>query len=343
LKRNSILNDGKRRPKNVRKNQIKLFFVLLFATAFIFSSSHFGALAFEKETKAEKPTNTEKKTDSVNEGNPQNNPSNTEISIEPPIVLSQSVIKLKEIPVDLQTFLEQNSKINITEKSTFSVLNYIQKQNLESLSPDVLSIIASGIYQTILPTNFSIIERNIGNSLPEYDNLGFEAKINFDQNEDFIFLNPDQSLYSIEMEMVDHSLIVSLKGEKSPYQYKIKKEEQSLKPKTIIQYSPLLPTGKVKVKTSGEEGKLVKVYKEIYEGEQLLKREFVSSDYYPPVYRVEIHSLQATSNDSSTQTSNQSDLQKDEETDIQAGVDKNINGNTSSTIEQTSDSTLDKE
>jgi hypothetical protein len=278
----------------------------------------------------------------VNKGDPQNKPSTTDMTKEQPIVISQSVLKLKELPVDLQSFLEQNSKIEIPEKSTFSLLDYIQKQNLEKLSPDVLSIIASGIYQTILPTNFSIIERNIGNSLPKYDNLGFEAKINVDQNEDFIFLNPDQSLYSIEMEMVDHSLIVSLKGGKSPYQYKIKKEEQSLKPKTIIQYSPLLPTGKVKVKTPGAEGKLVKVYKEVYEDEQLLKRDIVSSDYYPLVYRVEIHSLQPSSNDSSSQTSNQTGQETDVATEIQAGVDMSINGNASSTIEQTSDNSLDK-
>ncbi|MEY2192662.1 G5 domain-containing protein [Neobacillus sp. BF23-41] len=91
-------------------------------------------------------------------------------------------------------------------------------------------------------------------------------------------------------------------GEKFVYKYQITtKDEQKLAPKTIIQYSPLLLPGKTKVQTKGEQGQIVKVYREVYQGDQFLKSELISEDYYPPSYRIEIHGL-AGSGQTTTQT-----------------------------------------
>ncbi|HJV17174.1 MAG TPA: G5 domain-containing protein, partial [Bacillales bacterium] len=98
-------------------------------------------------------------------------------------------------------------------------------------------------------------------------------------------------------------------------QYKISTDIQGFKPKTIIQYSPLLASGKVSVTTPGKEGNLVKVYREIYQSDQLLKKELIAEDYYPPVYRVEIHSLTVPNNDQSTETTKDTDPQGTESTE----------------------------
>ena len=49
----------------------------------------------------------------------------------------------------------------------------------------------------ILPTNFSIIERNISEELPDYAELGFEAKVNPEKNKDLVFSNGNESSYKI--------------------------------------------------------------------------------------------------------------------------------------------------
>jgi hypothetical protein len=325
----------------VRKNKqiIKLFFVLLFCTAFIFSSSHFGAQAYEnikKDVNKKSPETS----NSLNTEKPQSNPSVTKNigseTVKKEMILNQSIVKMDDIPDDLQAFLEHGSKIEIPEKSTFSLLEFVQKNKLEKLDSDTLSLIASGIYQSILPTNFSIEERNIGNSLPKNVSPGFEAKFNFDQNDDLAFSNPNKSKYFIVLAIVNRNLKVTLRGEEFPYHYKITENEQSFKPKTIIQYSPLLPPGKVKVTTSGKVGNLVKVYKDVYQGDLPLKRELISSDYYPPVPRVEIHSLTNTSNDQGSQNSTQTSTQLSES---QSNTD-NQNSNPSEMTGQNPNSAL---
>jgi hypothetical protein len=322
----------------VKKNQVKLFFILLFTTAIIFSSSHFGAQAFENITKEDQKSKIETD-ESINVKKPKKETSENQTStkIEEEIILNQSIIKMKNIPIDLQTFLENVSQIEISSESTFSMLDYLTEKKLNNLNSDTLSLIASGIYKTILPTNFSIMERNIGNQLPSNISLGYEAHLNVDSHEDFVFTNPNKGKYSIQLSMVDNALIMTLKGAKFPYQYKITTDIQSFKPKTIIQYSPILATGKVSVTTPGKEGNLVKVYREIYQSDQLLKKELVADDYYPPVYRVEIHSLTVPNHDQSTETTNDTNPQG---TDLTTDQNATVVPNSTEMTEQNSSGSL---
>lgn len=209
------------------------------------------------------------------------------------LIVSESLLNLKDIPADLQTFVEKNPEIKIADGATFSMLEFAKNQKIEKST--VLSVIATGIYHTVLPTNFSIVDRNISSSLPDYAVLGFEAMVSPSQNTDFAFTNPNKSSYTIHLELNNNQLKVSLIGEQLLYNYKItKKDQQQLKPKTIVQYSPLLIAGKTMVKTEGTDGIFVKVYRDIYQGEQYLKSDLIAKDYYPPVYRVEVHSLTGT-------------------------------------------------
>jgi G5 domain/VanW like protein len=208
-------------------------------------------------------------------------------------IISKSIVRLTDIPNELASILTANPELQIAEGANFSLLEFAKQQKIESSAS--LSVIATGIYQSVLPTNFKIIERNISSGLPNYTGVGFEAKINVANGADFIIVNPNTTPYTVELKLENKDLIVTLKGEKLLYDYRISKiEEQHLKPKTIVQYSPLLLPGQTKIETSGLDGQIVKIFRETYQGEQLISSELLSEDYYPPVYRVEVHGLLGT-------------------------------------------------
>ena len=214
-------------------------------------------------------------------------------------VINTAVVEMTDVSVDFQAVIEKNPTIEIPEESTFSLLEFAKKKKIEKA--DLLNVIATGIYQAVLPSNFSIVERNIGSSLPNYANLGFEAKVNPSNNTDFIIKNPSMTKYILELNLDGSKLKITLKGEEPLYNYKISlKDEQKLKPKTILQYSPFLLPGNTEIRTIGTEGLIVKVYRDVYQGEQFLKSEFISEDYYPPVYQVDLQGL-AGSKENTTQ------------------------------------------
>jgi hypothetical protein len=217
-------------------------------------------------------------------------------------VINTSEVEVKDIPFDLESIIENNPEIEIPEESTFSLLEFAKKQKFND--SDSLNVIATGIYEAILPSNFTIVERNISSSLPEYSSLGYEAQVSTSKKADLVVTNPNKAKYFLKLHLENNQLKVTLKGETLIYNYEItKKDKQKLSPKTIIQYSPLLLPGKTKVQAKGEVGQIVKVYREVYQGNEFIKSELISEDYYPPVYRIELHGL-AGNAQASTQTTN---------------------------------------
>ncbi|MEW9053302.1 MAG: G5 domain-containing protein [Neobacillus sp.] len=205
-------------------------------------------------------------------------------------VISEVVVELEAVSDELYNLIKNNPEIQIAEEATFSFLEFAKAQKIENNS--ALDLMATGIYQAVLPTNLSIKERNISEKLPSYAVLGFEAMVNSAKGVDLVIVNPNKATYTLGFDLSPGSLKVTLTGDPLLYKYEIsKKNQQELKPKTIIQYSPLLLPGKTKVENEGADGKIVKVYRNIYEGSQLLTSELISEDYYPPVFRVEIHGL----------------------------------------------------
>lgn len=226
-------------------------------------------------------------------------------------IITNTTIKVKRNSQELQLFLISNSKIEIPAHSNFSLLDLLKKKNLGNLDPEILSVIATGIYNVILPTNFSINERDIGNSLPSYASLGYEAKIDPNQNLDLAFYNPNKGNYYIQLNMHKKNLIVSLIGNPFPYSYKVvTKDINYFVPKKIIQYSPVLSPGQTIVTTKGVAGQYVKVYKDEFIGNSKVKEELVAEDYYSPVASVEIHPLSLSNSDSNTITSSQQNQQE---------------------------------
>ncbi|RTR27325.1 hypothetical protein EKG37_19200 [Robertmurraya yapensis] len=191
---------------------------------------------------------------------------------------------------ELGLFLGKSIEIGAT--SQFSLLNYIDNE-IGNSSSQTLSKIATAIYEVVLPTNFTIIERHISNELPTYATLGFEAKADIELNQDLIFSNPNEFSYFIEFTEEDNGIIVSLRGPELLYQYVVTTaEKESFKPKIIRQFNPKLSPTEIKVKVEGKEGQLIKVYKEQRDEQgTVIKKEQVAEDFYPPIHQIEVQGL----------------------------------------------------
>ncbi|MBB5324579.1 hypothetical protein HNQ34_001676 [Anoxybacillus tepidamans] len=213
-----------------------------------------------------------------------------EQNIEQKVINEAVVANLQGNQAEVLAWISKHPTIEIKGKSPFSLLNYFKEQN-GSFSSEAMSLIASAIYQTVLPTNFTIMERHTSRELPSSIQFGYEAKVDR-QNRDFIFYNPNSSSYTLELQLINNGFKVTLKGLPFINKYMIKLDVEHFAPKTIIQYSPTLQPNETRLKQEGKQGTLVKVKKEVYdEQNHLLKTELIAEDFYPPVHKIEIHGL----------------------------------------------------
>lgn len=224
-------------------------------------------------------------------------------------VIEESPITLEEGNEDIVAFADKT--IEIEGKSQFSFLKYLEEEKLQTLSEQTLNKVASAIYRVILPTNFTIIERHISNSLPAYAVLGFEAKVNVMKGFDLAFSNPNDSQYALQFVKKNQSLIISLKGAQFLNEYSIALEdEKTFTPKTIKQFNPLITNGAIKVKTEGQDGLYIKVFRESHdENGALLQKKLISEDFYAPLHRIELHGLKKDNSDSEGPGGNDDDKQ----------------------------------
>jgi len=252
----------------------------------------------------------------------------------PDEVISETVLQREGASVAMMDWVAGLSQITIPAESQFSFLKVIEEKKLASMPAAAQSMIATGIYETILPTNFDILQRHIGQELPSYTELGFEAKVNKNNNLDLAFTNPNELDYTLEFKWEHPTLTVQLKGDPLLYKYVIEAtDKKEFKPKTIIQYSPQLYPSQKKMKDIGRNGLFTKVLRKVYgEYDEFVREEVLSEDYYAPVERVEVHGLKSTTTTSGTATavkgengtqspSNQSEESTTEET---SGKDKDI-------------------
>jgi len=234
-------------------------------------------------------------------------------------IIHESVLDLNGISVEMGDWVEELSPIIVPAESQVSIMQVLEEKNLASLSPEVKSVLASGIYQSILPTNFMIIERHIGQTLPEYVKPGYEARVNKGNNMDFVFSNPNKTDYTIELSWVYPSLKIQLIGSPFLYKYEIEvmqSKDQVLKPKTIIQYSPQLQPGQKTVKDEGKNGVLMNVIRKIYGvNSEFIREELIAEDYYAPIERIEVHGLDLTNNNNSENSAPNGELNQTPEND----------------------------
>ncbi|MGE6488278.1 hypothetical protein [Paenisporosarcina sp. NPDC076898] len=188
----------------------------------------------------------------------------------------------------------------INPKSTFSMLEFIEMNDLGILTEQDLTTVASILYASVLQTNFGVDERSIGPIIPTVVPLGFEASINRELGVDFVFTNPNATGFTINLNGVGTGLNASLTGFPFVYQYETTiSDKQEFLPKTIKQFSSFVEPNTVRVKTQGENGVQVAVLKNISSGSAIIETKEVSMDFYPPVHKVEIHPLTVTASEAS--------------------------------------------
>jgi hypothetical protein len=228
--------------------------------------------------------------------------------------VSAATLKFWKRPASLLEWISANPTIEIKGKSVFSLSSYV-KETGGSLSSEDMSMIASAIYQTILPTNFTVVERHTSRELPDGITIGYEAKVDA-HHRDLQFYNPNTTAYTLQFQIEKNRLRVALFGLPFAYKYVVKVGDiEYFEPRTIVQYSPLLRPGERQRKQIGKRGMLVKVKRETYDGQNhLVNVETISEDFYPPSYNIEVRGLElgetqsnASSSEPSTTGENQTD------------------------------------
>lgn len=187
--------------------------------------------------------------------------------------------------------LQQPIVISIEPMQSFSLEDYMEEGSLQ-LDDDALSLLATGIYQTILLTNFEILERHISTELPAYAELGKEA-VFAKGKQDLVFYNPNNAAYELKLAQDGTSLNISIEGAAFENTYSLTMEnEKSYKPKKIIQYDAALNENTTRVIEEGKNGQSAAVYRnELDRNGKLLSSTQISDDYYAPVHRVEVKPL----------------------------------------------------
>lgn len=188
---------------------------------------------------------------------------------------------------ELIRFTNMLRSAEIPPFQAFSLLDLIHHHELDLLTDEALSIIASAIYETILPTNFQIVERHISDHLPPYAKLGYEAAIVKD-HKNLIFYNGNPYMYKLLFSIKDNGFIVELEGKPFLQKYIISLEnENSIEPKTVKQYDESLKVGQSKIVEKGEKARSVTVLRRTVDNGGKISEEILSQDYYRPIYRIE--------------------------------------------------------
>ncbi|GGJ67609.1 hypothetical protein GGR02_000978 [Anoxybacillus voinovskiensis] len=226
-------------------------------------------------------------------------------------VSAGSITNLGEQKAEVIAWVDNHPSIEIKGKTVFSLAAYVK-----GMSSLAMSTIASAVYQAVLPTNFTVVERHTSRSLPDGIPLGYEAKVDGNIS-DLRVYNPNTTAYTLQFQTVGTGFRVTLYGLPFTYQYVIKMGEvEYFPPKTVVQYNPSLKPGERYVKAAGRQGMLVKVKKETYdESKQLIKTEVISEDFYPPVHAIEVRGLElGTTPTNETETPSSDKAQSNEQT-----------------------------
>lgn len=185
------------------------------------------------------------------------------------------------------------SEVEIASKGQFSLLKHLRENGIEDIPSEELSLVASLLYELILKTNFAFMERNQGSELPDYAEIGLEAKVDLSSNQDFIFANPNEFPYTMTVERTGTGIGARVQGIPFIYKYRYVLENPKMfPPKVIVQYHPTVNEGEVKVAEQGVSGRMVTVIRQRYD--QLgntLDSEWIAEDFYPPIHKVEVRGL----------------------------------------------------
>ncbi|TFE01015.1 VanW family protein [Jeotgalibacillus salarius] len=198
-----------------------------------------------------------------------------------------------------QNYLFANESVTLSPGQYYSVLNLseaiIETSDDYEISDEELSKIATVIHEAVLDTPLTIAERHISTRLPEYASPGKEARVTSSSGNDYKVLNATESEFTVQAESVQGTLYIRVTGPEQPFTFSADISESEVLPfRTIRQYSPFVADGATEVPETGIDGQLIPVERVTLDADSIeIERELLYEDFYPPVHRVEVSSLES--------------------------------------------------
>jgi DNA-directed RNA polymerase subunit H (RpoH/RPB5)/predicted house-cleaning noncanonical NTP pyrophosphatase (MazG superfamily) len=207
---------------------------------------------------------------------------------EKKIVAQGKISNISKYKDGLEKWDASYGSLIVPAKSEISINQLVKEKNIE-IDDESLSVLATLMYKTVLPTNFQIRQRSTSLDLPSYAELGEEARAEKD-TADFVFYNPNETSYTLTFEISDNEARLLVKGLPFVYSYVVNRNEVTKIPKELVVQS-VMPNGQkhdaVTDQRAGKDGYVVKVYREQYKLDgSFIKREKVAEDYYLPTSQV---------------------------------------------------------
>lgn len=265
--------------------------------------------------------------------------------------IAQANLTLTAALQSLNKVVQSIDGVEIEPFSTFSLLDYLETQDVSLTTNDELTAVASVLYTSILQTNFAIDERSIGQVLHPSVPIGYEASINQALGIDLVFTNPNKSSFRLNMNFDGQQLTSSLTGLPFVYMYEtVTTPVMEYEPPIVEQFSAMLSQYEKKIEQEGKNGQEVTVKRFGFDNGVEMGQEIVSTDYYAPIPRIEILPLKEDeqveeesdldsnlNEDTNTDSNPDSDTDNDSSTDTNENSDENSDGSgTTSDSEGTS-------
>lgn len=199
----------------------------------------------------------------------------------------QSEVKGTSELILVPSLVDEIGAVTIKPEENFSLQQVLTTAGVTDKATDSLNMFASAIFEIILHTNFEVLERHTTLNTPSYGEPGLNAAVNV-SNRDLVFYNPNPTTYKLTFEWQTDTLVATLNGPAFPLQFRPKVEEEVLSPDTIVQYSASLSGNNKTIVEEGEDGLLIKTFREtLDQDDRVIKTEKLLEDFYPPVHRVE--------------------------------------------------------
>ncbi|WP_404337431.1 hypothetical protein [Planococcus rifietoensis] len=241
------------------------------------------------------------------------------------LTVEKVIVSETSFPHDLESdgadlVIDALNGMEVAPESQFSLLAVLAEMNVWDVTDAELTEVASVIYSTVLKTNLLIDERSIGATQPASIPLGFESAISQDLGIDLAFTNPNHNTFTLNVDKTGKMITASLTALPFVYDYSVQTGgETEVEPRLIKQYSAFVSSDKT-VKEDGTEGARIEVSRAVFDGNEELEIEPVSTDFYPPVHRVEIYPLE-TPDVASPGDVTDSDAEDTGNSDIEQGQD----------------------
>ncbi|CAM5182982.1 Vancomycin resistance protein YoaR OS=Ureibacillus acetophenoni OX=614649 GN=SAMN05877842_10479 PE=4 SV=1 [Ureibacillus acetophenoni] len=150
-------------------------------------------------------------------------------------------------PIELVTLLD-GKMINPGEE--FSFIEAV-KDGSDKVNSESLNFVSSLLYEAVLQTEFEILERHNGIAIPASIELGKEAIINTNFNEDLKFINTTDYVGKINVSIEGNSMKLEISSNTKGKDVSVRVDKEILNPRIIYRYSSDLPVGQQQMLQEG--------------------------------------------------------------------------------------------